>query len=290
MQNYQAPTTPKDIKSTCKYFGIKANTNIGQHFLTDPTVLDKMLEAYHGGKSKTVLEVGPGLGILTERLIVAADRVISVELDRTLEPILHALESEHDNLTIIRDDIFNVNLKELGLESGSFSVVANLPYQITSKFLRIMLTTEPYPDRMIVLVQKEVAERIVAKPGKLSILALSVQLFADPSIICSVPASSFSPSPQVESAILVIDGIRCKQLIAKDREKHFFQLVKGGFAQKRKLLRSNIQNIQFNGRRISITVVDKIFSELKIKKTARAQEISLETWLLMLDKLESFVI
>lgn len=289
--HYKAPTSKAEVKELYNEFGIKANTNIGQHFLTDTRVLDTIIKEYSEHKvTDTVLEIGPGLGVLTERLVSVADRVISVELDRKLEPILHKLETQYTNLTVVRKDILRTPLHELGLESGKFTVVANLPYQITSQFIRAMLTIEPYPDRMILLVQREVAERIVAEPGQMSILALSVQLFSTPEIISIVPPHAFFPPPRVFSAVLAINSIRKQPFVEIDREKALFRLIKAGFAQKRKLLRSNLRNINHNGKNIPLSFIDDVFTELQIEKNTRAQEISLEMWLKLLDKIESFVI
>ncbi len=290
---YKAPTTPQEIKDTTKYFKLSANKDIGQHFLFDQDVLHAIVDEYavYNNKQSTVLEVGPGLGVLTERLVQVADKVVSVELDRRLEPVLHALETQYDNLEIIRSDILRTQLGDYGLSNGNFTVVANLPYQITSHFIRQMLTQEPYPDRLILLVQKEVAERIVAEPGKLSVLALSVQAFADPEIIAMVPPEVFYPAPAIQSAILAINNVRSKKVFKdKQEEDMFFRIVKGGFAQKRKMLRKNLQNIRINEKSLSGDDIDIIYNMIGIKKTARAQEISLKQWLLMLDKIKTFVI
>ncbi len=288
---YKAPTSKTEVKELYNEFSIKANTSIGQHFLTDTRVLDTIINEYTKNKgTDTILEIGPGLGVLTERLVEVADRVISVELDRKLEPILHKLENQYENLTVVRKDILRTPLDELGLESGKFTVVANLPYQITSQFIRAMLTVEPYPDRMILLVQREVAERIVAQPGQMSILALSVQLFAKPEIISIVPPHAFFPPPRVFSAVLAINSVRQQQYIEIEREKALFRLIKAGFAQKRKLLRSNLRNINHDGKNIPLALIDEAFTALQIEKNTRAQEIPLELWLKLLDKIESFVI
>lgn len=288
---YKAPISKLAIKEVYEAYNIRANTHIGQHFLMETRVLDKIIKDYLEHKeANAIVEVGPGLGILTERLVDVAERVCSVELDRRLEPILQQLENQYPNLTIVRKDILRTPLQELGFESGKFTVVANLPYQITSQFIRTMLTAEPYPDRMILLVQREVAERIVAKPGQMSILGLSVQLFGDPKIIALVPPHAFYPAPKVFSAILSISNIRKREIVEPKREKALFRLIKAGFAQKRKLLRSNLANINHNGKNIPLSLIDQTFSELKIEKNTRAQEMPVELWIKLLDKLERFVI
>ncbi|MDP3971095.1 MAG: 16S rRNA (adenine(1518)-N(6)/adenine(1519)-N(6))-dimethyltransferase RsmA [bacterium] len=287
-QKYQAPHTPDDIKDVLEYFKIKLNKDFGQNFLIDPEVVEVMALACT--KTDTILEVGPGLGILTEQLVARSNNVIAVELDSQLEPILLTLETQYNNLSIVRGDILKTDLSKQGLNNGSFAIVASLPYQITSKFLRNMLTLKPYPAEMILLIQKEVAERIVVKPGKMSVLSLSVQVFADVEIVTQVPRESFFPSPRVDSAVIAIRNIRSKQIIDVQQEKLFFQLIKTGFAHKRKKLANNLKNLVVHNKKISEKQLDQLFIELGLEANVRAQQLSLDDWKKMVDKLESFVI
>lgn len=267
------------------------NKNIGQHFLADQTVLQKIVAAAKTTvDTDTILEVGPGQGVLTERLVQQAKRVIAVELDRRLQPKLDSLAQRYPNLQVVMADILQVNLSTLGLTTGHFSVVANLPYQITGLFLRQMLTCPPYPRQMVVLVQKEVAERLVAQPGDLSILALSVQLFAKVRIICTVPPAAFNPPPAVDSALITITDIRQSQLVSTEQEKIFFRLIKAGFAQKRKMLMNNLKNIQHHNQKIPDVVLEQALRSSGVNLKARAQELRLEQWLMLVDKLQQFMI
>lgn len=287
---YKAPAQPEEIKSVLQYFKLKPNTNVGQHFLIDPSVITASISAAQLSHHDIVVEIGPGLGVLTEQLTQNAGRVISIELDNRLRPILQALEAAHSNLETINQDFFKVNLAELGLRNAEYSVIANLPYQITSLCIKNLLTLEPWPKQMVLLVQREVAERIVAEPGQLSILGLSVQLYSHPTIIMDVPRGSFYPQPRVESAVLHIKDIRVATPHLHTNEALFFKLVKAGFAQKRKKLLNNLQSMPYNNKKIDAERLKILFSEMNISENVRAQELSLQQWLKMVDKIEYFVI
>ncbi len=289
--SYRPPLSELEVKKICKQYSVSANTNLGQHFLIDETAIEASLLAADLKPTDTVLEIGPGLGVLTDQLAQQVEKVIAIELDTRFQVLLQDLQTKHSNLKIIYNDFFKVDLeKELGLNNGSYKVVANLPYNITSHFLKQMLTQSPWPSQMVLMIQKEVAERIVAEPGDLSILALSVQLFSEPKLIKNVPAASFFPAPAIDSAIIAINNIRQHNYIEANREKVLFSIIKAGFAKKRKKLIKNLENITLHNKIITQNNLEKTFSSLEIEKNARAQEISLEKWLKMLDKLESFVI
>ncbi|EKD79108.1 MAG: Ribosomal RNA small subunit methyltransferase A [uncultured bacterium] len=261
-------------------------TKLGQHFLVDPHVLHDMaaLVKRHGSRD-TILEIGPGKGVLTKQLVKLARRVIAIEIDRNLSSNLDPLVKHHPNLEIVYADILKCNLVELGLRSGEYSIASNLPYHITGVVLRRFLTQQPYPSHMALLIQKEVAQRITAKPGDLSILGLSVQAFSQPRVVRTVSKTAFRPQPEVESAIVSLEHIRQSTPLAVEQEKKFFWLVKVGFAQKRKLLSSNIKNGH-----IPIEVVQQAYQELGLPKTARAQELSLHQWYQLVDKLDKFIV
>ncbi len=270
---------------------MQAMTKFGQHFLVDQSVLATMVKitAEHGSQ-ETILEIGPGKGILTAELVKLAKRVIAVEIDRNLKPFLDPLEQNYPNLKVIYGDILDLNLLELGLVDGAYSLASNLPYEISGPVFRKFLTTHPYPSHMALLIQKEVAERITAKPGQLSILGLSVQAFANPHLVRLVDKRAFSPAPKVQSAIVSIEDIRVGQGMTEIEEKAFFRLVKGGFAQKRKLLKKNLANMNLDGKKIPNEAIISTFSDLNLSDTARAQELSLDQWAALVDKLEKFVV
>lgn len=266
-------------------------TKFGQHFLTDRSVLKEMVTLVSRyGSPEIILEIGPGKGILTKELAKLAKRVIAVEIDRTLEQYLSPIQKEYPNVEVIYGDILRTNLANLGLKNGNYSLASNLPYDITGAVLRQFLTQLPYPSHIALLIQKEVAERIVAKPGQLSVLGLSIQAFALPRIVRIVPPSAFSPKPKVTSAIVSIEAIRTQTWLSTEEEKIFFRLVRAGFAQKRKLLSSNLQNFNSNGKMIPKSEIQSAFLAIGLAPTARAQELSLEQWLQLVDKLQNFVV
>lgn len=263
----------------------------GQHFLTDMSVLNAMVQTYRQyGSVDTVLEIGPGKGVLTKELVKYAKRVIAVEIDNIFRPDLRAITHDHPNLNLVWNDILQVHLAQLGLKDGSYSIAANLPYLITGQVLRQFLSQSPYPSHMVLLIQKEVAERIVADPGQLSILGLSVQAFSQPRIIRLVPPEAFSPKPKVHSAIVSIEHIRQTQTVKPELELAFFRIIKTGFAQKRKLLRSNFKNLNHNGQVLTDSLIDQAWTDLKLSPNARAQELSLEQWVQLVDKLAKLVV
>ncbi|MFA6475572.1 MAG: 16S rRNA (adenine(1518)-N(6)/adenine(1519)-N(6))-dimethyltransferase RsmA [Patescibacteria group bacterium] len=258
-------------------------TKFGQHFLVDKKVLRTMVDIVaEYGSHETILEIGPGRGVLTKELVKMADRVIAIEIDQAFKPDLDSLQTKYKNLTVRYSDILKVDLMALGLTDGNYSLASNLPYEITGIVLRKFLTTQPYPKHMGLLIQYEVAERIVAKPGDLSILGLSVQALSQPRFITRVKPDSFRPRPQVDSAIISLENIRQHAL---PNESGFFRLIKAGFAQKRKLLRANLVNIK-----IPKEAIISAFQELSLTETARAQELSLEQWLVLVDRLDKFIV
>lgn len=265
----------------------------GQHFLIDPTVLQTMVQLTDRfGSHDTILEIGPGKGVLTEQLVHLAKRVIAIEIDQTFRSQLTKLKQQFPNLEVIYGDALKLDFTTLDLESGKYSVSANLPYEITSPILRRFLTQAPWPKHLALLIQKEVAERITAQPGQLSILGLSVQAFAHPRLVQIVSPQAFQPKPKVDSAIVSIDQVRQQVPFFNDTaEKRFFQLVKAGFAQKRKFLLRNLRNINKNGQQLIPTEsLETAWQEYGLEKYVRAQELSLQDWLYLVDKLGKFIV
>lgn len=266
-------------------------TKFGQHFLTDKAVLKAMVKLVaEFGSHQTILEIGPGKGVLTKELVKIADRVIAVEIDTNLKPYLEPLTQQYSNLELIYGDILKLNLSQLGLKDGEYSLASNLPYEISGAVFRQFLTQSPFPSHLALLIQKEVAERITAKPGQLSILGLSVQAFSYPRIVRIVDRTAFSPKPAVQSAIISVERIRKQAKVPENQEKAFFRLIKGGFAQKRKLLRGNLQNINVNGEFIPKEAIVSSFQAIGLGENARAQELSVEQWVQLVDKLEKFIV
>jgi 16S rRNA (adenine1518-N6/adenine1519-N6)-dimethyltransferase len=225
---------PRDVaRQLLRRYRLTAKKHLGQHFLVDPNVLDRILDAADLSSADTVLEVGPGLGLLTQALARRCGRVVAIEVDRRLIAVLGETLAGLTNVEIVPADVLTVD--PAALADGPYLVVANLPYYITSPVLRHFLEAARQPDRLVVMVQKEVADRIVAKPGALSVLAISVQVYGTPRIVTVVPPSAFLPPPEVASAVLRID-VHPTPLVAPDEREWFFKVVNAGFSHPRKQL------------------------------------------------------
>jgi 16S rRNA (adenine1518-N6/adenine1519-N6)-dimethyltransferase len=219
-----------------------AKKSLGQNFLINPEVVMDILRAADLKAGETVLEVGPGKGILTEALINAGAKVIAVEKDARLVGLLGTRFLDVENLRVIYGDILKTELRNL--VPTRFKIVANIPYYITGEFLRNIFEAAALPERVVILVQKEVAERIVAKDDKESILSISIKAYSKPSIVRYVTKENFDPVPGVDSAVLLIENIS-KSFFGQNKidEKKFFELIRRGFAAKRKKLKNNLPDI-----------------------------------------------
>ena len=260
-----------EIKKILKEQDLKALKSLGQNFLIDEKVLGKIIQASKLDKNDLVLEIGPGLGTLTNELIKKCGTVVAVEKDKKITGLI----KEKNNLKIINDDILKINLNELIKKSSKnkkYKLISNIPYYITSPVIKLFLENSIQPELIVLLVQKEVAERICAKPGKLSVLALSVQTYGEPEIVSYVDKSSFYPEPKVDSAILKIKNI--KKDFSDEYYKKLFKLIKIGFSSKRKKLINNLSS----GLQIDKKESENILQKAKINPNARAQELSLEKW------------
>jgi len=307
----------KQTKQLCDLYHIKPARSRGQNFLIKEDVYDKIIAVAELKKSDIVLEVGPGLGFLTARLAARAKKVIAVELDDKLAEVsriglkawgIRNVEVINENilgLSILNNKLENKDFKNkthnsLFIIHDSYKIVANLPYNITSIFLRKFLSAKHKPELMVLMLQKEVAERIVAKPGKMSLLAVSVQYFARPEIMRIVPADNFWPKPEVDSAIVRIiphpvpplrEGrgqkisLLMKPACRQGREgvgggeKEFFHLVKIGFSAKRKMLKNNLAS----GYHLSHLQAEEKITKAGFSPKIRAQELSIEDWQVLLN-------
>lgn len=241
---------------------------LGQHWLYDETVLKRMVEAAEITAADTVLEVGPGLGTLTEYLCEAADSVVAVETDSELAAQLpHRITAE--NVSVITDDILTFDFTRL---PAGYKMAANIPYYLTSRLLRFMYGGDNPPVTAALLVQKEVAERVAARPGDMSVLAFSVQYFAEPVMLDVVPKELFDPVPQVDSAILQIK-LRPEPYFPADNKK-LFRLVKAGFGERRKKL----GNALAGGLHLDKAETAELLRQAGISAEMRAQELSLDQW------------
>lgn len=243
--------------------------SLGQHWLHDAKTLGKICEYANLSKDDTVLEIGPGLGHLTKELIARAGGVIAVEKDEALAASLKNNLSS-DKLDLLTADILKFDLTKLPKD---YKVVANIPYYLTSNLLRILAESANPPELMVLLVQKEVAERITATQGQMSLLAVSVQLYYLPDLGLVIPAEVFEPPPKVDSQVVILK--RREEPLFKDLDtKRFFNIVKAGFSERRKKLRSSLSG----GLHISLEEADNLLSKSGIDGNRRAQELSLKDW------------
>lgn len=262
------------IKNICSQYNIYPSKARGQNFLIDENIVDKIIDSAGLSKSTTVLEVGPGLGILTEKLLTKSDNVVAVEVDKhSVQYLKTKFQSELKNkkLTLIESDALKVDWRKQGLFDFQFKIVANLPYSITSLFFRQFLEFGPKPSEIIVMIQKEVAERMLAKVGKMNLLALSSQFFSEPEILFLVGSGSFWPAPEVESAVI---KLKLKTELPEVDIKKMFRLAKMGFASKRKQLKNNLAS----GLKKNPIAVEDVLNNLNLRSDIRAQDLSVANW------------
>lgn len=246
------------------------NKSLGQHWLTDPMVLEDICDAADISQADTVLEIGPGPGSLTKLLVSVAKQVVAVEFDHDLAKSLRGRVTA-DNLTIIEQDILSFDLTAL---PADYVVVANIPYYITSKLIRTLSESSNPASRVVILVQKEVAERVAAGPGQMSLLSVSAQYYWEVSLDSVVPAQLFTPPPKVDSQVLVMHR-RLSPLFDDVGDcREFFQLVKAGFSARRKTL----QNSLSGGLRISREVAGQLLLDAGLSPATRPQELGLDDW------------
>ncbi|MBI3151694.1 MAG: ribosomal RNA small subunit methyltransferase A [Chloroflexi bacterium] len=274
-----ASIPPLNASAVLKRYGLRADKALGQNFLQDESALIKIVNAAEILEDDCVLEIGPGLGSLTRYLAVSARNVTAVELDPDLLAPLQAVLSPYQNVRVVQGDILKLPISEL-IDQPNYIVAANIPYNITSAIIRHLLEGDIKPRRVVLTIQKEVAERICAKPGDLSLLALSVQVYGKPSIAAKIPAGSFHPAPKVDSAILRID-ISDEPLIPNDLLNTFFKLIKAGFAQKRKTLRNSLSS----GLHIPTAEAEALLTSANIDFMRRAETLSIDEWKILCEKL-----
>ena len=260
------------IPALLRRYGIRPSKGLGQNFLVDPNILDRVIDAAEIQPEDQVLEVGPGLGHLTRHLAQKAKRVVAVELDKKFIPILTNILKPYPNVEIVQTDILDLNLGDYFTQPG-YLVVANIPYYITSALLRHLLEAPHPPSRLTLTVQKEVAKRICAKPGKFSLLSLSVQVYGQPQTITTIPAGAFYPAPKVDSAVVRVD-LYPEPLIQRENLEAFFTLVKAGFSQKRKMLGNALGSRMGWGKELA----QKRLLAADIDPQRRAQTLTIEEW------------
>jgi 16S rRNA (adenine1518-N6/adenine1519-N6)-dimethyltransferase len=251
---------------------VSPRKSLGQNFLHDPNALEKIVTTAELMPSDTVVEIGPGTGALTVVLARTAKHVIAVELDERLKPILDETLAPFDNVYVIYDDILKVDLLSV-VGPKDFVVVANVPYYITSQILRTLLDAHRRPRRIVLTVQLEVAERVTARPGDMSLLAVSVQFYGKPTLVSKLNPAVFWPRPEVASALLRIDTYDTPPVKVPDSET-FFKVVRAGFSQKRKQLKNSLSS----GLGLNTTAGSALLDAAGIDVTRRAETLSLEEW------------
>jgi 16S rRNA (adenine1518-N6/adenine1519-N6)-dimethyltransferase len=285
---YEAPDWPVPMMSThqmdppnwqalLRRHDIRPSKSLGQHFMLADGAISKVVDAAELGGDETVLEIGAGIGALTVNLARAAKRVVAVEIDSRLLPALNEVVGKLPEVLIVHGDILKLDLEAL-VGVGPYCVVANIPYNITSMLIRRLLEAAKNPDRIVLTVQREVAERIVATPGQMSLLALSVALYGTPRIMARIQAGSFYPPPKVDSAVLRVD-LHAQALMPVAMIPTFFRIARAGFQQKRKQLRNALSS----GLQVPAQQVVFWLEEAGISPQSRAQELGLDDWARLVD-------
>jgi 16S rRNA (adenine1518-N6/adenine1519-N6)-dimethyltransferase len=266
-----------NIPDLLRQAGLRPDKSLGQNFLLDESALHEVVQSAEINPQDTVLEIGAGLGNLTRLLALSSRAVIAVELDKRLIPLLKEVVADYPNVRILQGDILALNLSG-ELPPEGYLVVANIPYYITSAVIRHLLELPSPPKRFVLTIQGEVAERICAEPGEMSLLALSVQVYGEPQITARIPAGAFYPAPEVDSAVVRVD-LYPQPLIPADQLNGFFRLVKAGFSQKRKTLR----NALAGGLAWPASKAGKLLEDAGIEPSRRAETLSIPEWKRLVD-------
>ncbi len=262
----------RNLKNLLKRYQIHPLKKLGQNFLIDKSAIKKIIKAAEIGADDIILEIGPGLGNLTQELAKKTKKVIAIEKDPKMVEILKETLKDLKNIKIIKNDILKIN-PACDIPNTKYKLVGNLPFYLTAPLIRKFLELKNPPKEMILVVQKEVGQRICAKPPRMSILAISVQIYAKPEIVSYISKKSFWPQPKVDAALIKITP--CAKLSLAQRSDLFFKIVKAGFSQPRKQLINNLSkklNIERNR-------VRNWLLKNKIQPTQRAETLSIEDWI-----------
>ena len=278
MMKLYAPSTIREIKEK---YGFKLSKSLGQNFLTDKHIIDKIIEESYIEEDDLVIEIGPGIGVLTNEAAQCAGKVIAVEIDKNLIPILQETLGEHDNVEVINKDILKTNLNEVieenriinGKELGAVRIIGNLPYYITTPIIMKILEDGVKANSITIMMQKEVADRIKAEPGTKAYGALSVavQYYCTVAHVVNAPKEVFVPNPKVDSTVIRLDIRKEKPVELKD-EKLFFQCIKAGFGQRRKTMSNSLTGV--NG--MSKADVGQVLDSIGIDAGRRAETMSID--------------
>jgi 16S rRNA (adenine1518-N6/adenine1519-N6)-dimethyltransferase len=268
-------TSPENqsLSALLKKHNLRPDKNLGQNFLTDPGILDSIVDAAEVKSKDTVLEIGAGLGHLTRHLAGTAKQVVAVELDKRLISILEQNLQPFSNIRIVQGDILQLKPSDL-IAEDNYLVVANIPYYITSSIIRNLLESGVKPKRIILTIQYEVAQRVCAVSGQMSVLALSVLIYGEPILVRRIPAEAFYPTPKVDSAVIRID-LYPEPILPAEKRELFFKLVKAGFLHKRKTLRNSLSA----GLKWPSEKTEALLTAAEINPQRRAETLSLSEWL-----------
>lgn len=258
---------------------MKTKKSLGQHFLNSPQIVDDIVSAGKIEQSDTIVEIGPGEGVLTEKLLETGANITAIEKDDRLIPVLQkkfAREISTRKLNLIHADILDVGITHI--TNSKYKLIANIPYYITGQIIRMFLESDAQPSSMTLLIQKEVADRIVAKDEKESLLSLSVKIYGEPKLVRFVGRGAFTPQPNVDSAVISIDNISKSKLDGVD-EKLFFKIIHAGFAHKRKQLLPNLSNIYEK------SLILEILKQCSINEKIRAEDLKISEWVSICKKI-----
>lgn len=273
-------STPKRTKEIIAKYGFSFKKSLGQNFLIDGNILSRIVDAAGLTKAKGALEIGPGIGALTQRLANEAGKVTAIEIDNRLIPILSEILQDEEHVSVVHGDVLKIDLKQLFAEQFSdcekVSVVANLPYYVTTPILMKLLEEKLPLENIVVMIQKEVAQRMAAKPGgkEYGSLSVAVQYYCTTEIVCTVPHTVFIPQPNVDSAVIKLT-VRDQPAVSVEDEDFFFRVVQSAFTQRRKTLINNLMTLTGKDRRAQLT---ELLGSIEIDPTRRGETLSLDEY------------
>jgi 16S rRNA (adenine1518-N6/adenine1519-N6)-dimethyltransferase len=280
-------SSPRTIKYIMEKYGFKFSKSLGQNFLINEQVIEDIMEGAEVGPNDCILEVGPGIGVMTQAMAERAKKVVSVEIDSSLLPVLDETLDPHDNVVIVNEDILKVDVRALidrEFDGEKPKVVANLPYYVTTPIIMMFLEEGLPVTDIVVMVQKEVADRIVSGPGNkiYGALSVAVQFYADPHVIVKAPKGLFMPQPKVDSVVVRMKILDQPKVDVKDR-KLFFRVVKAAFGMRRKTL----LNALSSGLNVSKDLVNEVMESCAIDPKRRGETLSIEEFGQLADAFES---
>ena len=255
-----------------RLYRIYTRRSLGQNFLIDQTILDRIVSAAKLNSDDLVVEIGAGTGELTEQLAERARRVLAIEIDPKLVQLLGDRFTDRDNVEIIQQDATTMDMADL-TGGETYRVIGNLPYSVASPILRTLLESSHPPTQILAMLQREVALRLVAPPGRYSLLGISMLIYAEPELCFEVPATAFFPSPEVSSAVVRLN-VRASPLVPDHRDE-FFRIVSAGFAHPRKQIHNSIPRVLWSAQ----NVIDDVLLEAKIDPQLRAQNLTIDDWI-----------